>query len=52
MTVKTALVALALTALPALAFAECEWSKQQAQSCAAGTVWDTQTHRCVEQVSS
>lgn len=52
MTVKTTLVALALTVLPAVAFAECSWSKQQAQSCAAGTVWDAETHSCVEQVSS
>lgn len=52
MTLKTAIVAFALTTLPALAFAECNWSKQQAQSCAAGTVWDAETHRCVDQVSS
>ncbi|WP_428925360.1 hypothetical protein [Marinibacterium sp. SX1] len=52
MTVKTALAALALTCLPALGFAECNWSKQQAQSCAPGTTWDSEAMACVDQVTS
>ncbi len=52
MALKTAIVALALATLPALAHAECPWSKQQAQSCAAGTVWDADARACVEQATS
>ena len=53
MTVKTVIAALALVALPALASAECNWSKtHQAQSCATGTQWDSQAGACVEIVNS
>lgn len=52
MTFKTALVAIALATLPAIASAECSWSHQQAQSCAQGTVWDADSRTCVEQVNS
>ena len=52
MTAKTALIALALITLPALASAQCQCSKQQAQSCAPGTVWDSESSTCVEQVNS
>ncbi len=52
MALKTAIVTLALATLPALASAECSWSKQQAQSCASGMVWDADSHACVEQTTS
>ncbi|MGR3802293.1 chitin-binding domain-containing protein [Marinibacterium profundimaris] len=52
MALKTAIVTLALATLPALASADCSWSHQQAQSCAAGTTWDAETRTCVEQVNS
>jgi len=53
MTIKTILAALALTALPALGAAECQWGKhEQAQSCAVGTQWDETSRSCVEIVNS
>ncbi len=52
MPLKTALAALALTLLPTLSFAFCSGVDHQAQSCATGTIWDAETQRCVEQVSS
>ncbi len=53
MKITTLCVAAALTILPAMSFAMCSYSKQhQAQTCATGTVWDAESQRCVEQVSS
>lgn len=52
MALKTAFITLALVALPALASAECSWSKHQAQSCAPGSVWDAQSESCVKQITS
>ena len=49
MKIKTLVIALALTAAPALAFAEgCNYGKQkQAMSCASGTAYDSATHSCL-----
>ncbi len=49
MKIKTLALAIALTAAPALAFAEgCNYSKQkQAMSCAAGTTYDSATQTCL-----
>ena len=52
MLIKTAFTALALTVLPAISFAQCAGKSHQAMSCAEGTVWDSDTRTCVEQVSS
>ncbi|SEQ65300.1 adenylosuccinate lyase [Thalassovita taeanensis] len=43
---KIVLTALALSAAPALAIAECSAGHQQALSCASGTVWDSQSGSC------
>ncbi|MDF3413352.1 hypothetical protein HKX54_02690 [Sulfitobacter sp. M57] len=49
MMIRTLAVALALTAAPALAFAQgCSHGKQkQAMSCASGTSYDSASHSCV-----
>jgi len=50
MTIKTSLVALALTLAPALAMAEgCNYGKleQQAMSCAAGSIYDASSKSCL-----
>lgn len=49
MTIKTLTMALCLTLAPALAVAEgCNYGKhQQAQSCAEGSQYDTETGTCV-----
>ena len=53
MKIKTLCVAAALAVLPAMSFAMCSYGQQhQAQSCATGTVWDADSQKCVEQVSS
>ncbi|MCV6587184.1 MAG: hypothetical protein OIF47_16780 [Marinibacterium sp.] len=53
MTAKTVLAALALTALPVLAWAQCDASKAlRAQSCMSGTEWDASAGRCVKIVNS
>ena len=52
MTLKIALTAFVLAALPAASFALCPYSHQQAQSCAEGLVWDAESQSCVQQVSS
>lgn len=52
MTAKTLLAALALTVLPVISYAACSERGHQAQSCAAGTVWDANQQTCVEQASS
>lgn len=51
MKVKTALAALALTVIPAMSFAMCGGHEQQAQSCSDGTVWDSESRTCVNQVT-
>lgn len=53
MTLKIALTAVALTVLPAVASAACQWGKEhQAQSCAPGTQWDDSSQACVQIVNS
>ncbi|MGV6847626.1 MAG: hypothetical protein ACWA5A_04530 [Marinibacterium sp.] len=53
MTTKTVLAAAVLACLPAFASAFCGGHiKQQAQSCAAGTVWDADSQKCVAQANS
>ncbi|MFK7752805.1 MAG: hypothetical protein AB8B51_09660 [Sedimentitalea sp.] len=52
MTIKTVLAALALTVIPAVSFAMgCSERSHQAQSCAAGSVWDTTSSSCVKQIT-
>lgn len=50
MTIKTLSVALCLTLVPVMSFAEgCQYGKhQQAQSCADGMQFDTNTGTCVQ----
>ncbi len=52
MRTKTIFVALALTILPAAAFAACSGKSHQAMSCAEGTVWDATSQTCVKQATS
>lgn len=52
MTAKTLLAALALTILPAVSYAFCSERGHQAQSCAAGTVWDANLQTCVKQANT
>lgn len=52
MTLKTLTAALALTLLPALAYAGCSARGHQAQSCAPGTVWDANQQACIQLVNS
>lgn len=52
MTIKTSLAALALTLIPAFAYATCSARGHQAQSCAPGTVWDANAQTCIKQVNS
>jgi len=52
MKAKTLFAALAVTLLPAAGFAMCSERGHQAQSCAAGTVWDANLQTCVKQVNS
>ncbi|MDW3182141.1 MULTISPECIES: adenylosuccinate lyase [unclassified Roseobacter] len=49
MTIKTLAAAVALTLAPALAFAAgCNYGKEEiTMSCAAGTVYDTDSKSCV-----
>ncbi|MFP4239445.1 adenylosuccinate lyase [Rhodosalinus sp.] len=50
-TVKTLVVAAALTVVPAMSMAMCSGMKSdQAVSCADGKVWDSEQRACVEQV--
>jgi len=52
MIIKTTVVALALTLIPAMSLAySCSARGHQAQSCAAGSVWDNALQSCVKQVS-
>lgn len=48
---KTLLAAAALTMTPVIAAATCSAHKDQAMSCADGTVWDSETSSCVQQVT-
>lgn len=53
MKLKTLLAALALTTVPALAMADCSWSREQVtMSCAEGSQWNAETQTCVPVVSS
>jgi hypothetical protein len=52
MNIKTLLAAVALTALPAMSMAMCSGKQHQAMSCAEGTVWDSATSTCTQQISS
>jgi len=53
MHLKTTLTALALAVMPVLAAAQgCFDSSHQAQSCAPGTVWDSESRSCTEQANS
>ena len=52
MIIKASVVALTLTLIPAVSFAlGCSARGHQAQSCAAGTVWDNVQQSCVKQVT-
>jgi len=52
MIIKATVAALALTLIPAMSLAYgCSARGNQAQSCAAGTVWDVAQQTCVKQVS-
>ena len=53
MTIKTLAAAVALTLAPALAFAECGFSKQQQASmtCAEGSTYDHNAGKCVPTTS-
>ena len=55
MKIKTLLAALAITAAPTLAMAECNWGKSHettAMSCAEGSAWDAASQTCVPVASS
>jgi len=52
MNIRIVLTALALTLIPAMSQAyNCSARGHQAQSCAAGSVWDNALQSCVKQVS-
>jgi len=51
MKLKTLLAALALSAAPSFGIAMCSGDSHQAMSCAEGTVWDSETNSCVQQVT-
>ncbi|HEY0213449.1 MAG TPA: hypothetical protein VGC40_07670 [Paenirhodobacter sp.] len=49
---KTTIFAtLALTLLPAMAFADCPVKAKTAMTCEMGQSWDAQTHKCVSTTS-
>lgn len=54
MKMKMLLAALAITAAPGLAFAQCSWGKahETAMSCAEGSAWDAESRSCVPVASS
>lgn len=52
MTLKMIATTLVLSTLPALSYAMCSDKEHQAQSCAPGTVWDTDSQTCVSQINS
>lgn len=43
----TILATLALTLLPAIAFANCPFGEKTAMACPTGQQWDGATHKCV-----
>lgn len=53
---KTILTALALSAAPAIAMAECSWGsypkQTTASTCAEGQVFDVSTQSCVDSTTS
>ncbi|SMX42212.1 adenylosuccinate lyase [Actibacterium lipolyticum] len=52
MTIKTLLVAAALSVAPALALAECQWKHDTtASQCAEGQIFDATKGTCIEQVT-
>ncbi len=51
MTLKTILIGLALTILPAASYATCSGHGDHAQSCAPGTIWDATAGACVDQAT-
>jgi hypothetical protein len=52
MNAKIILTAVVLAASPGIALASCSWGKSQAASCATGSVWDSESQRCVVQSTS
>jgi hypothetical protein len=55
MKIRLLLAALAITAAPTLAIAECSWGKAHettAMSCVEGTSWDAASQTCVPVASS
>lgn len=54
MKIKTGLIVVALTVLPTLAMAECNWGhkEQVTMSCTDGTVYDAATGGCVTSTTS
>lgn len=51
-TLKVMTVAGILAIAPGLAMAGCNYTKQQAQSCADGATWDNDSRTCVPIASS
>lgn len=49
---KTIFAALALTLLPVLASANCQWEQHNASTCGEGQTFDENSGTCVDQVSS
>lgn len=48
MKTKVLLTAFVLAAAPGIAMAQCNWGKSESvASCAAGSVWDSTSQRCV-----
>jgi len=53
MKTKILLTAFVLAATPGIALAQCSWGKSESvASCAAGSVWDSATERCVVSTTS
>lgn len=52
MIIKATVAALALVVIPTMSLAYgCSDRGEQAQSCAAGTIWDNSLQSCVKQVN-
>lgn len=53
MKTKILLTAFVLAATPGIALAQCSWGKSEsAASCAAGSVWDSASQRCIVSTTS
>jgi hypothetical protein len=53
MKTKILLTAFVLVASPGIALAQCSWGKSESvASCAAGSVWDSDSQRCVTATTS